>query len=397
MKHFKMSKLALAVAVSAFVVGCGKKEEAKPADAAAPQVDEVILTIGHVGPLTGPIAHLGKDNENGARLAVDDVNASNLQINGKKVKLVLSGEDDAADPKVATVVAQKLVDSKVIGVVGHLNSGTTIPASKIYNDAGIAQISPSATNPAYTQQGYKTAYRVMANDIQQGTVLGKFAAEQLKAKKVAIIDDRTAYGQGLADEVEKALKAQGVEVVAREFTKGDATDFSPILTKIKAKKPDVIFYGGMDAQAGPMAKQIKQLGIKASLLSGDGGCTPEFIKLAGDAANIMTCTQAGIPLDRMPKGKDFAERFQKAYGTNVQIYAPYSYDAVIALVEAMKKSNSTDPAKIVEVLPTVAFDGVTGKVAFDSKGDTKYGAVSLYQLGKDGKFEVVAVDTGSAN
>ena len=254
-----------------------------------------------MAPLTGNIAHLGKDNENGARLAVEEINAKGVMIDGKKLKIELVGEDDQADPKTGTVVAQKLVDAKVNGVIGHLNSGTTIPASKIYADAGIPQISPSATNPSYTQQGFKTAFRVMANDVQQGKVLGEFAVKKLGAKTVAIIDDRTAYGQGLADEVEKAAKDAGAKIVAREFTKNDATDFKAILTKIKGRKPDAVFYGGMDAQAGPMAKQMKQLGIKAKLMSGDGGCTPEFIKLAGDAAEGFYCSQAGLPLDRMTR------------------------------------------------------------------------------------------------
>ena len=293
MNRSRVAWYSLAALAVIGLSGCGK--EPPPPTAPAPP-PELAIKIGHVAPLTGNIAHMGKDNENGARLAVEEINAKGVTIEGKKLRIELVGEDDQADPKTGTVVAQKLVDAKVNGVVGHLNSGTTIPASKIYADAGIPQISPSATNPTYTQQGFKTAMRVMANDIQQGKVLGEFAVKKLGAKTVAIIDDRTAYGQGLADEVEKAAKADGARIVAREFTKNDATDFKAILTKIKGKKPDAVFYGGMDAQAGPMAKQMKQLGIKAKFMSGDGACTPEFMKLAGDAAEGFYCTQAGLPL-----------------------------------------------------------------------------------------------------
>ena len=314
------SALCAFVALAAFgLSGCGKKEPPPVPQKAAPlPPPELAIKIGHVAPLTGNIAHLGKDNEYGARLAVEEINAKGVMIEGKKLKIELVGEDDQADPKTGTVVAQKLVDAKVNGVVGHLNSGTTIPASKIYADAGIPQISPSATNPSYTQQGFKTAFRVMANDVQQGKVVGEFAVRKLGAKTIAIIDDRTAYGQGLADQVEKAAKEAGAKIVSREFTKNDATDFRAILTKIKGRKPDAVFYGGMDAQAGPMAKQMKELGIKARFMSGDGACTPEFIKLAGDAAEGFYCTQAGLPLDRMTD-KGFAERFKKRFNVAVQI------------------------------------------------------------------------------
>src|ERR1700712_656158 len=193
------------------------------------------VKIGHVAPLTGGIAHLGKDNENGARLAVEEINAKGLVVGGQKITLELDPQDDAGDPRQATQVAQKLVDDKVVAVVGHLNSGTTIPASKIYSDAGITQISPSATNPAYTQQGFKTAYRVVATDAEQGPALATYAGTTLKAKSVAIVDDASAYGQGLADEFEKKSKALGIKVLSHDATNDKAVDFRAILTKIKAE------------------------------------------------------------------------------------------------------------------------------------------------------------------
>ena len=247
--------------------------------------EDLVVKIGHVAPLSGGQAHYGKDNENGAKLAIADLNKSGIKIGGKTVKWVLVSEDDAADPKQGTAVAQKLVDEKVNGVVGHLNSGTTIPASKIYFDAGIPQITPSATNPKYTRQGYKTTFRVVADDVHLGGLLGRYAVKDLKGQSIAVIDDRTAYGQGVADEFDKAVKAAGGKVVGREFTSDKSTDFMPILTTLKGKKPDIVFFGGMDAVAGPMLKQMKSLGIQAKFMGGDGICTAELAKLAGDAAD----------------------------------------------------------------------------------------------------------------
>jgi len=358
---------------------------------------DLVVKIGHVGPTSGAIAHLGKDNENGARMAIDDLNAKGVKIGGKKVKFELMAEDDAGDPKQATSVAQKLVDEKVNGVVGHLNSGCSIPASKIYFDAGIPQISPSSTNPKYTRQGYKTAFRVVADDVHLGGTLGKYAVQQLHGKSIAVIDDRTAYGQGVADEFEKGAKAAGGKVVGREFTNDKATDFTSILTSLKAKKPDVIFFGGMDAVAGPMLRQMKQLGIEAKFMGGDGICSEELPKLAagtmGDGQ--VVCAEAGgiDPKDAaaVKEMSDFRARFKQKFGADVQLYAPYAYDSVNLLATAMEKAGSADPKKYLPVLAkTTGFHGVTGMISFDNKGDIKNGALTLYTY-KGGNKEMLGV------
>ncbi len=372
---FTFTAIFLALALS--VAGCGKKED----------TDSAVVKIGSVAPLTGPQTHIGKDNENGARLAVDEINAQGLELGGKKVKLELFGEDDQAEPKTATIVAQKLVDTGVVAVIGHLNSGTSIPASKIYHDAGIPQISPSATAVAYTAQGYNTTYRVMANDAQQGKALGQYAVGKMGAKKIAIIDDRTAYGQGLADEFEKAARAAGGEIVAREFTNDRATDFSAILTSIKGKAPDLLFFGGMDPQSGPMAKQMKNLGLSARLLGGDGLQNVNFVKLAAADAEGVVASSPGLPIDSMPGGPEFRKKFEAKYGV-IQVYAPYAYDAVYALVHAMKRADSAEPAKVLAELPKTDFQGVSGPVKFDAKGDTTGGAVTLYEV-KGGTWQVL--------
>jgi branched-chain amino acid transport system substrate-binding protein len=354
---------------------------------------QTVVKIGHVGPLTGNIAQLGKDNEAGAKLAIEDLNAKKLKIGGQEVKFELLSEDDAADPKQGTAAAQKLVDAKVNGVIGHLNSGTTIPASKIYHDAGLPQISPSATNPKYTQQGYKTTFRVVAHDGQLGGTLGKYAVKEVKAKSIAIIDDRTAYGQGVADEFAKAVKAAGGKVVGREYTNDKATDFSAILTKLKAQKPDLIFFGGMNAVAGPMLRQMKQLGLQVKYMGGDGICTADLPTLAGDgmADGQVVCAEAGGVEGAGVKAlEDFKARFKQKFNMEVQIYAPYVYDATMAMVAAMQKANSADPKKYLPELAKINYEGVTGKVAFDAKGDIKNGALTLYTY-KGGKREQMMV------
>jgi branched-chain amino acid transport system substrate-binding protein len=363
LRGFGLSMLFIAA-----LFGCSKKDDGVP-----------VIKIGSVAPLTGAQTHIGKDNENGARLAIDEINATGLTLAGKPVRLELIGEDDGAEPKTANIVAQKLIDSGVVAVIGHLNSGTSIPAAKLYSDAGIAQISPSATAVKYTAQGYKTAFRVMANDAQQGAVLGQFAVKKLGAKRIALIDDRSAYGQGLADEVEKAVKAAGGSIIDRQYTTDKATDFSAILTAIKAKNADLIVFGGMDPQAGPMAKQMKSLGLKAQLLGADGMQNGNFIKLAAADAEGVIASSPGLPLDTMPGGPGFKQRFTAKYG-EIQLYAPYAYDATQVLIAAMRRADSAEPAKIIKELAKTDHTGVTGQIRFDAKGDTVGGAVTLYQV-----------------
>jgi len=395
MNRRTITLVPLAIAAAVTLAACGKKEEpAKteaPKAAAAPAAPAKLqMKIGHVAPLTGGIAHLGKDNELGAQLAAKEINAAGgIKLGDQVFEIVIIGEDDKADPKEGTLAAQKIVDSGAVAVVGHLNSGTSIPASKIYSDAGMTQISPSATNPKLTEQGFKTTFRVVANDNQQGGVLANYAADQLKAKTIAIIDDRTAYGQGLADVVEKVAKEKGVKVVAREFTNDKATDFNAILTKIRGTKPDVVMYGGMDATAGPMAKQMKQLGIKSIMLAGDGVCSPEFIKLAGDAAGILHCSMAGEAVEKMAKGAEFVAKYKARFNQDVQVYSPYSYDAVFVIADAMKRAGKADRASITAAMPATNYPGLTGQIAFDEKGDIKGGAISMFKV-VDGKMQYVS-------
>lgn len=348
---------------------------------------DVVVKIGHVAPLSGSQAHYGKDNENGVRMAIEDLNAQNVVIGGKKVKFEIVAEDDAADPKQGTAAAQKLCDSKVAGVVGHLNSGTTIPASKVYNDCGIPHITGAATNPDLTKPGYKTTYRILANDNALGAGLAFYAADALKLKKVAIIDDRSAYGQGVAGVFKKTAMAKGMTVVDEQFTTDKATDFMAILTAVKSKNPDAIFFGGMDPQGGPMLRQMEQLGMgNVKYFGGDGICTAELAKLAAGAKtlNNVVCAEGGASLAKMPGGEAWKKRYDAKYPNQFQVYSPYTYDATFILVDAMKRAGSTDPKVYTPELIKTNFKGVTTTIAFEPNGELKNPAITLYVY-KDGK------------
>lgn len=356
------------------------------ATAAFAQVQEIKL--GFAAPMTGGQAQYGKDMQNGVVLAVDDMNATKPKIGGKDVKFVLMSEDDQADPKTGSVVAQKLVDSGIQGMLGHFNSGTSIPASMVYNRAGIAQTA-MATAPEFTRQGFKTTFRMMTSDTQQGSVIGAFVVKKLGAKNIAIVDDRTAYGQGLADEFEKAAKAAGAKIVRREFTNDKAVDFKSVLTNIKRSNPDVIFFGGAETQSAPMARQMKELGIKSPLVSGEMSKTDNFLKLAGPAAEGTVVSLAGLPLEQMPGGAAYASRYEKRFGGKVQTYSPYAYDGATAMMTAMVKAGSADPARYLPVLAATSMPGVTTKnLAYDARGDLKDGGITVYKVA-NGKWTVL--------
>ena len=389
--------MRLAAAVNRTALGLALALAAAPAIFAQPA--QQIVRIGSAAPVSGPTAHSGKDTENGARLAIEDLNAQGAMIDGKPVQWILMAEDDGGDPKQGTAVAQKLVDAGVVAVVGHLNSGTTVPASKIYHDAGIPQITPAATTPLYTRQGFKSAFRVVANDNLVGAALARYAANTLKAKRVAVIDDRTAFGQGLADEFVKGVKGVkgsggALQVVSRQFTNDKATDFNAILTQIRAQRPDVIFYGGMDAVAGPMLKQMKALGIDAKFVSGDGVCSQKLPLLAGDALgdDKVTCVVAGgVSGEQEAVLAAFTERYRQRFKLGVQSYAPYAYDAVMVFASAMQAAKSSDPAMYLPALAQIKYQGMTGAIAFEPNGDLSHAALTLYtyRSGKKTKLQVV--------
>ncbi|THU05334.1 branched-chain amino acid ABC transporter substrate-binding protein [Lampropedia puyangensis] len=356
---------------------------------------DTVVRLGFAAPLTGPQSHYGEDMRNGLTLALEEANAQGIELDGQKAKFELVSKDDQADPRTAVQVAQQIVDEDVQGVLGHFNSGTTIPASRVYNDAGLPQIA-MATSPEYTLQGYDTTFRMMTSDTQQGSAVGVYMVKDLNAKNVALIDDRTAYGQGLTDQVAKAVERSGGKVVSREYTTDKANDFTAILTNIKSKNADAIFFGGLDAQSGPMRRQMATLGITAPLVSGEMTRSDTFLRLAGDAANGTYASLAGVPIDSMAQGEKFAAAYKARFNKDAGVYAPYAYDGAWNMITAMKEAGSAKPEKYLEKLAGLQRSGATSEhIAYDKNGDLNEVSVTIYEV-KNGKWEMVKtmVDSG---
>lgn len=344
----------------------------------AAQAQEVLVKIGHSGPLSGSNAFAGKDNENGVRLAVEELNAKPIVVAGHKIKFELLSEDDQGDPKAGVAVAQKFVDAGVKFVLGPYNSGVAIPASRVYNDAGI-MMSTVGTAPKVTQSGYPNLYRIIASDSQVGSSMANYAAKQLKLKNVGVIDDRTAFGQGIAAEFTRQAKQAGLNVAGHEFTTDKATDFATILTALKAKKIDGIFFGGYAPQAAPMARQMKQLGLSVKLMGGDTLCSLEMGKLGGDAVgdNVL-CAQGGAILDKQASGPAFRAKYKARFKQDPDVYAASFYDQMMFIAQAMKQSNSRDPAVVGAAMHASSYKGVVANYAYDAAGNMVKSAVTVY-------------------
>jgi ABC-type branched-subunit amino acid transport system substrate-binding protein len=346
--------------------------------ATAAQAQEQVVRIGVSSPLSGANAFAGKDNENGVRLAVEELNAKKMTIGGKPVRFELRAEDDQGDPKAGVNVAQKFADAGVKYVLGPYNSGVAIPASRVYNDNGIV-MSTVGTNPKITQSGYKRVFRIVASDTQAGAAMAQYAASTLKLKNVGVIDDRTAFGQGVAMEFVKQARKAGIKVAGHEYTTDKATDFAAILTALKSKKVDAIFFGGYAPQAAPMARQMRALGLNAKLMGGDTLCSPEMAKLGGDAVgeNVL-CAQGGAILDRQAGGPAFEQRYMQRFKRKPDVYAPSFYDQTMFIAQAMKTANSVDPAVVAQTMHNQTYKGVVGTYSYDPAGNMKQSAVTIY-------------------
>jgi branched-chain amino acid transport system substrate-binding protein len=342
--------------------------------------DPEVVKIGFVGPLTGPVARVGKDLQYGAQLAIDEENARHPTVGGKPVTFVLDVQDDQGDPHVAVQVAQKLVDDGVVGVIGHYNSGCSIPASAVYHQANVAMITPGSTNPDLTKQGFKNVFRTMGHDGVGGVVAGHFVVEQMKAKRIGIIDDRTAFGEGLANAFEKGAKEAGGNIVDREFTNDKAVDFRSILTTLKAKNVDLIFFGGLDEQGAMLVKQMRSLGMTTQLFGAGALKSNAFLQIAGAAGDGTQDLEPGPALDKLPAAQDFGKRYKARFNQDVELYAPFAYDAALAMIKAIHNADSLDRSKIVDSLAKVTVTGVTGKIVFDPNGDLIKPPYTLFQV-----------------
>ncbi|PXW23484.1 branched-chain amino acid ABC transporter substrate-binding protein [Paraburkholderia caballeronis] len=379
----------LDVMKSAAALACAFAIGIPPASAAGP----LAVRIGFVAPLSGDNARYGKDIENGARLAVEEANAQGLKIGDQAAHFDLVSEDDRADPRTGVEAAQRLTNQNVSAVVGHFNSGTTIPASRVYESAGIPMIVPAATNPLITSQGYENVFTVIPNDAQNAGAAGAYALDVLKAKRIAILDDRSAFGQGEADEFERVVRSRGGAIVVRDYAANPAGDFRPQLDKVKAADADLLFFGGLDVQAASIVKTMKAMGMRAQFVAGGGVVNRDFIQQAGAAAEGAMAWEYGRPLAALPEGQRFAQNYRNRYGVGVLAYAPFGYDAAWAAIRAMVAAKSSDPAALRAALKTIGFDGATGRIAFDERGALKNGVSTLYQV-RQGAWTPVVTSGG---
>jgi len=341
------------------------------------QAENVTIKIGSSNPLTGAGAVEGKDAENGLRMAIEDINKKGVTIEGRSVNFVLDSQDDQGDPRVGVQVAQKLVDDGVDVVIGPFYSGVTIPASAIYSKANIP-ILTTATNPTVTTLGHDNLFQINPSDARLGGEMAKYASSALKAKKAAIIDDRTAYGEGVADEFEKVAKQTGISVVEREYTNDKASDFKGILTKIRGNMPDVIFFGGYSQQAGLLIKQMHAIGINAILLGGDSVCSVNTGTLGGPDSESVRCPIGGTTLSATSAGIKFTKDYQSRFGVQPQLYAAVYYDAMYMFVDALSKAGGVQPEPLIKALHAIDYKGIAGQYSFMKSGELANPTITIY-------------------
>ncbi len=345
------------------------------------------IKIGVAGPITGPNAAFGAQLKNGAEQAAADINAKG-GINGQKIELVFG--DDVSDPKQGVSVANKMVGDGVKFVMGHFNSGVTIPASEIYAENGVLMITPSATNPKITERGLWNTFRTCGRDDQQGEVAGKYIATTLKGKKLAIVHDKTTYGKGLADETQKFANKEGVKEILYEGVNTGEKDFSALVSKIKAAGAEIVYWGGLHTEGGLIARQMRDQGVTATMMSGDGITSDEFASIGGPAVEGTLMTFPPDPRKR-PEAAAVVKAFE-AKKFNPEAYTLYSYAAIEILAAAAAEAKSLEPKKVAETMKNgKAWPTVIGGIAFDKKGDITRPDYVMYtwKKGADGKTTYV--------
>jgi branched-chain amino acid transport system substrate-binding protein len=344
-----------------------------------------VVKIGISAPLTGIGAASGKDLENGARLAIEEANAQHVKIGGQEIRFELDTVDDQGDPRVGVQVAQKLVDDGVVATIGYYNSGVALPSAPIFAKAGIPLLDPAATNPQITRLGLTNVFRIIATDVQNSGNAGTYAVNVTRAKRIATMDDRTAFGQGAVEEFRKAVQAAGGSIVTSEYTNDKAVEFNAQLTNIKAANADLLFFSGSNAQAGLIVKRMKQLGMHTQFVGSGGIADTVFIQSAGDAANGSMAWEYGRPIDSLPAGRAFAQKYKQRFGMDLLTFSPFAYDCAWIAIDAMKQADSTNPGVYMSALRSTQYDGITGHISFDKIGDLNHPTSTLYQV-KDDKW-----------
>ncbi|TWC69959.1 branched-chain amino acid ABC transporter substrate-binding protein [Herbaspirillum sp. SJZ099] len=346
------------------------------------QAADRTVVIGCAAPLSGPSAATGASLVRAAQIAIDDLNRQPIYLNGDKLVFKLLSQDDRSDPRTGVLVANYLVKSDVVGVVGHWNSGVSLLASRIYNEVELAQIAPGSTARSYTQQAFSTTFRIVAHDDEGVVMIAEYVLREMKARRIAVIDDGTPFGSGYAGEFSKQVVALGGEVVLQGRISHKTSDFNDVMKAVKAAAPDVIFFGGLDAQAGQLVREMRRFGTTVPLIGGSGLVSALFLKTAGDAGEGTIGLEPGA---RSYKGEQW-QRFEKAYSAqgaareDMSIYAPFVYDAVRMLAAAIKQANTLDRRKITQTLHEIRYEGMTGSIAFDTEGNVRNPILSFYQV-----------------
>jgi branched-chain amino acid transport system substrate-binding protein len=384
-----LSLVAVLAAVALVVTGCGGSTSTSTGSTTA-----VTVKIGIGAPITQGATALGLGMERGAKLAIADMNKS-AEAKSAGITFVATVGDDQGDPKTGVNVANQFAsDSSLVGVMGHLNSGVSIPASAVYNRANIVMVSPASTNPSLTVQGFKNVFRVCTIDSVQGPAAADDAVTSLGKKAVFVVDDSTPYGVGLADQFSKEFTAKGGKVLGREQTSDKDSDFKALVTKIKATNPDLVYYGGVYNAGALLSKQLKDGGVKAPMMGGDGLYDPQYIKLAGAAnAEGDFATSVGLPLDQLPQGEAFKTEYKAMYPSDeIAAYDAYSYDAATVIMKgvltaaakvgAANVTATTGRQAIIAAVAATNYTGITGKISFDANGDTTNKAITLYEVVK---------------
>ena len=339
------------------------------------------ISIASAGPFTGQYAAFGDQLKRGAEQAVADINAAGGVL-GQKLKLEIG--DDACDPKQAVSVANRLVNKGVVFVAGHFCSGSSIPASEVYNEEGVLQISPASTNPKLTEQGFANVFRTCGRDDQQGAVAGNFIADNFAGKRIAIVHDKQTYSKGLADETKKRLNARGIKEVLYDTVTAGEKDYSALVTKLKANNVEIFYYGGYHTEAGLIVRQMREQGLKALLISGDALVTNEYWGITGSAGEGTLMTFSPDPR-KNPKAAPVVAKFRAA-GYEPEGYTLYTYGTIQAWAQAVMKAGSTKTADVIKVLKSAQFDTVLGKIGFDAKGDVTAPGYVMYEW-KDGNYD----------
>ncbi len=348
------------------------------------QSGEKIVKIALVCPLTGDDAAHGQGMKRGMEMAIADANEAN-RIPG--YKLEMAAFDDRSDPKEAVTIANQIISDRLIaGVIGHLNSGCSIPASQVYAKRNLVMITPASTNPKLTLQGFKNVFRICGTDDVQGSFGANYVFDTLKINRVAIIHDKTAYGQGLAEEFMKQFVADSGTVVSFDGIDRGDKDFKALLTRIRGENPGLVFYGGLYAEAGLMSKQIKEVGMTISLFGGDGIFTNEYARIGGSATEGDFASMVGMPPAKLPFAKEFLRRYAERFpNEDMQPYDPYTYEAASLLTTTLGAVN-LDQTKLIDELAKVKYLGILGETSFDAKGDNLNKLISISRV-SNGKFE----------